>query len=89
MNQSALILYVKTGCPWCAIAQEYLDKHRFQYERVDVRQDRAAFDEMRRVSGQTYAPTLVSAQRVLPDFGLEELVEFLREINSGAPEARS
>ena len=89
MNQSALLLYVKTGCPWCAIAQEYLDKHRFQYERVDVREDRAAFDEMRRVSGQTYTPTLVSAQRVLPDFGLEELVEFLREINSGAPEAQS
>ena len=36
MNQSALILYVKTGCPWCAIAQEYLDKHGYRYERVDV-----------------------------------------------------
>jgi glutaredoxin len=89
MNQSALILYVKTGCPWCAIAQEYLDKHRFRYECVDVREDRAAFDQMRRVSGQTYAPTLVSAERVLSDFGLEELVEFLRELESGVPEAQS
>ena len=28
---------------------------------------------MKRISGQTYAPTLVSAHRVLADFGPEEL----------------
>ncbi len=78
MKQSALILYVKTGCPWCVIAEEYLDRHGYRYERVDVNEDRAAFDEMKRMSGQTYAPTLVSAEKVLPDFGPEELETFLR-----------
>jgi hypothetical protein len=43
-----------------------------------VRKDRAAFDELRRVSGQTYAPTLVVGDEVLPDFGPEELAHFLK-----------
>ena len=79
MTQSALIFYVKTGCPWCINAEEYLNRHGYEYERVDVQQDRAAFDEMNRVSGQTYAPTLVIAEKVLADFGPEELEQFLRE----------
>jgi glutaredoxin 3 len=79
MTRSALILYVKTGCPWCINAEEYLNRHGYEYERVDVQQDRAAFDEMNRVSGQTYAPTLVIAEKVLADFGPEELEQFLRE----------
>ena len=45
MKQSVLILYVKTGCPWCAIAEEYLERHGYRYERIDVHEDRAAFDE--------------------------------------------
>ena len=79
MARSALILYVKTGCPWCSNAEEYLDRQGYEYQRVDVQQDRAAFDEMERVSGQTYAPTLVIAEKVLADFGPEELEQFLRE----------
>ena len=79
MARSALILYVKTGCPWCSNAEEYLDRQGYEYQRVDVQKDRAAFDEMERVSGQTYAPTLVIAEKVLADFGPEELEQFLRE----------
>jgi hypothetical protein len=33
---------------------------------------------MRRISGQTYAPTLVVGDEVLPDFGPEELEHFLK-----------
>ena len=85
MKQSVLILYVKTGCPWCAIAEEYLERHGYRYERIDVHEDRAAFDEMKRISGQTYAPTLVSAKKVLPDFGPEELETFLRDSPAPKP----
>jgi glutaredoxin 3 len=66
INRPRLILYVKTGCPWCSMAEEYLDRHGYQYVRVDVREGRAAFDEMKRISGQTCAPTLLGAE-VLPD----------------------
>jgi glutaredoxin len=71
-------LYVKTWCPWCISAREWLDSGGFGYELIDVEADRADYDEMIRLSGQTKTPTLVTAEgRVLPDFGPEELEAFV------------
>jgi glutaredoxin 3 len=78
MQKPELILYTKTGCPWCELAEEYLHEHAYKFRRVDLRKDRVAFEEMRRVSGQSYAPTLVVGDEVLPDFGPEELEHFLK-----------
>jgi glutaredoxin 3 len=76
-----MILYVKAWCPWCHMAEAVLKKHGIAYQRIDVRTDAAAYDEMKRVSGQSRAPTLVAGDRVLADFGPEELEEFLKELN--------
>jgi glutaredoxin len=74
-----LILYVKPACSWCRKAENYLRAHGYSYTLVDVISDRAAFAEMKRLSGQTYAPTLVVGDLMLPDFGPEELGEFLQQ----------
>lgn len=76
-----LKLYVKTWCPWCVAAKEYLDGHGFHYQQIDVLSDRAAYDEMIRLSGQTYTPTLVAHGHVLADFGPEELAPFFNKHN--------
>jgi glutaredoxin 3 len=81
MTSNSMILYVKPGCSWCRMAEHYLDERGYKYKRVSVRQDRGAFDEMKRISGQTYTPTLVVGDRILPDFGPDELEEFLKEHN--------
>ena len=78
MQKPELLLYVKPGCPWCDMAEDYLNENGYSFRRIDVRKDRVAFDELRRVSGQTYAPTLVVGDEVLPDFGPEELAHFLK-----------
>jgi glutaredoxin 3 len=77
MDKPELLLYVKAGCPWCDMAEEFLNEHGYKFRRIDVLRDRVAYDEMRRISGQTYAPTLVVGDEVLPDFGPEELKHFL------------
>jgi glutaredoxin 3 len=79
MIPKELILYVKPGCPWCRKAENYLRQHGYTYKKIDVISDRTAFAEMKRISGQTYAPTLLVGDLVLPDFGPEELEEFLRQ----------
>lgn len=79
MSSTSMILYVKTGCPWCRMAEDYLDKGGYQYQRVDVRRDPDSLKELRRVSGQTSTPTLLFGELVLPDFGPDELEEFLSE----------
>jgi glutaredoxin len=73
-----LKLYVKTWCPWCVMAQEALDARGYQYELIDVERSRQIYDEMIKLSGQRYTPTLVAGEHVLPDFGPDELESFLR-----------
>jgi glutaredoxin 3 len=81
MSATSMILYVKPGCPWCSIAEEYLNKRGYKYERTDVCVDPAAFTELKRISGQSYAPTLAVGNLVLPDFGPDELEDFLKRHN--------
>jgi glutaredoxin 3 len=72
-------LYVKDGCPWCDEAEEYLEEHGIAYDKIDVLDDPEAFAEMKRLSGQTSAPTMRLGDEILADFGADELEEFLRE----------
>ena len=73
------LVYVKPGCPWCVDVIHYLEREGFRFETVDVIADREAFAEMRRISGQTSAPTMTAGELMLADFGVDELVDFLNE----------
>jgi len=75
------ILYTKQGCPWCHEAVEFLDSHGIGYKLREVTSDPSAMEEMRSKSGQTKAPTLDWNGKVLADFGVDELVPFLRGQN--------
>jgi glutaredoxin 3 len=81
MSTSRPFLYLKSGCPWCDEAEEYLTERGIAYGKADVYDDPAAFEEMKRLSGQTKAPTLRWDDEILADFGVEELEVFLRERN--------
>lgn len=75
------ILYTKRGCPWCHEAVEFLDSHGIGYKLREVTSDAHAWEEMRSKSGQTKAPTLDWHGKILSDFGVDELVPFLRQQN--------
>jgi glutaredoxin len=75
------ILYVKTGCPWCHEVVEFLDAHGVSYREQNVSEDHAALSEMQAKSGQTRAPTMDWNGKILADFGVDELVPFLRAQN--------
>jgi glutaredoxin 3 len=81
VTSQEMTLYVKVGCPWCRVAEEYLNKRGYRYKSVEVRKNRAAFDKLVAVSGQPYAPTLVAGELVLANFGTDELEHFLQEHN--------
>ena len=74
-----MILYIKRGCPWCDMAEAWLTQHSIAYTAVDVLTNVGTFAEMRRVSGQSKAPVMVTPDgRCLADFGPEELPGFLK-----------
>ncbi len=72
------ILYVKTGCPWCDEVTDYLDAKKIVYRQVVVSGNREAMQAMIDLSGQSKAPTLDWDGEVLADFGVDELVPFLK-----------
>jgi len=72
-------VYVKRGCPWCIDAVAWLRGKGYHFEEIDVIGDRAAFDRMRAISGQSRAPTLEMPDgKVLADFDVRQLEVFLR-----------
>lgn len=75
------ILYIKSHCPWCIEVVEFLQEKGIGYREKNVSDDGAARAEMQAKSGQTRAPTLDWNGRILADFGVEELVPFLRKQN--------
>ena len=74
------ILYIKRSCPWCDEVIEYLDRQKIEVEIRVVSGDRTAMQEMIELSGQSKAPTLDWDGQVLADFGVDELVPFLKKI---------
>jgi len=82
MSSTALpILYVKSGCPWCHEVIDFLRGHGVSYREQNVSIDPAALREMQEKSGQAKAPTMDWNGKILADFGVDELVPFLREQN--------
>ena len=72
-------LFIKPYCGWCEQAKDWLDERGIAYDEIDVIADRAAFDEMRRLSGQTLAPVIDVNGEILADFGADELEEWWKE----------
>jgi glutaredoxin 3 len=75
-------LFVKVWCPWCVSAREWLDTRGYKYELLDVESDRAIYEQMIQISGQSKTPTLLMQDgKMLPDFGPEELAAFVAKHN--------
>ena len=72
------ILYIKPGCPWCEEVIDYLDRKNIEVETVIVSGNREKMQEMIDLSGQSKAPTMDWNGEVLADFGVDELVPFLK-----------
>lgn len=73
------VLYIKPGCPWCDDVVAYLDRKGIEVETIIVSGNREAMQEMIDLSGQSKAPTMDWHGEVLADFGVEELVPFLKK----------
>jgi len=78
-TMSLPILYIKPGCPWCDDVVEFLQRKRIEVKTVVVSGNPEAMREMVALSGQTKAPTMDWHGEVLADFGVDELIPFLRQ----------
>ena len=72
---------IKPVCGGCAEAMEWLDRNKIKYNALDVTSDRAAWDEMVGLSGQSSAPVIEVDGEMLADFGASELAQFWNELS--------
>ncbi len=73
------ILYIKRGCPWCNEVVAHLADKKIEVQILNVSGDREAMEEMVALSGQSKAPTMDWHGEVLADFGVDELIPFLKK----------
>lgn len=75
----AIIIYTKTGCPWCAEALALLEKEGVPYEEREVLGNPAYFAELVEKSGQTKTPTVDADGHIIADSDAKEIQAFLAQ----------
>ncbi|MFA6536255.1 MAG: glutaredoxin [Candidatus Paceibacterota bacterium] len=73
-----MIIYTKTGCPWCNEALAFLKSVGVPFEEREVLSNPKFFEEMRAKSGQSKAPTLDIDGEILPDTDAKAIEIYLR-----------
>ena len=74
-----LTLYSREWCSWCIDAKDYLSEKGYRFQEIDVGKDRKAYEDMKKLSAQTYVPTFVAGDKVLANFDTDQLEKFLNE----------
>jgi glutaredoxin len=74
-----LIVYTKTGCPWCAEVLAFLRDKKVAFEEREVLGNAEYFNELRAKSGQEKTPTLDLDGAILADTDARAVENFLRE----------
>lgn len=74
-----LIIYTKTGCPWCIGVLTYLREAGINFEERNVTENKIYLDEMIAKSDQSKAPTLDIDGEIFADVGREEIEVILRD----------
>lgn len=74
-----IIIYTKTGCPWCADVLKLLKENNISFEEREVLRNKKYFEELVAKSGQTKTPTLDIDGRILADSDKDQVAEFLKE----------
>jgi len=72
-----IIIYTKTGCPWCLGVLDLLRRNQIIFEERNVSENQEFFDEMIKKSGQSLTPTLDINGTILADSDQETVAKYL------------
>ena len=72
-----IIVYTKTGCPWCNDALAFLRSNNIPFENREVLSSPAFFEELKEKSKQTKTPTFDIDGDIMPDSDVDQLREYL------------
>ncbi len=61
-------VYSTPTCPYCKMVKEYLSSKGVTFQNIDVSLDKAAGEEMVKISGQMGVPVIVAGNEVIVGF---------------------
>jgi len=59
-----VIIYTKTGCPYCKAAKEDLNKKGVTYQEINISDNPGKIEEMVKIAGTRKVPVIVEADKV-------------------------
>lgn len=74
-----IILYTKTGCPWCAGVLALFKEKKVKFEEREVTGNHEYYDELVQKSGQTKTPTLDIDGEIIADTDREAVEKLFKE----------
>ena len=76
-----IIIYTKTGCPWCSEVLDLLKNNNIPFDEREVLANKIFFNEMVAKSAQTKAPTLDIDGKIFADSDRNQVYQFLKKEN--------
>ncbi len=73
----SIIIYTKTGCPWCHAALEWLTSKGYTFEERNVTENPSYMEELETVTGQHKCPSLLIDGTWVLDAGVEDIAKVL------------
>ncbi|MFT5179575.1 MAG: glutaredoxin 3 [Candidatus Paceibacteria bacterium] len=74
-----MIIYTKTGCPWCNELKDFLKENKVEFEERNVTESDELRTEMEEKSGQTKAPVVDIEGEIFADTDKDEIEKVLKE----------
>jgi glutaredoxin len=79
----SIILYTKTGCPWCDDTRALLEGRKVKFEEREVLANPRFFAQLIAISGQTKTPTLDINGEIIADTDRQTVERWLDEHATG------
>ncbi len=73
-----IIMYTKTGCPWCKGAMDLLRGKNVLFEEREVRNNEVFYKELVDKSGQNKTPTLDIDGDILADSDADQIAAYMK-----------
>lgn len=74
-----IILYTKTGCPWCKGVLDLFAEKGIQFEEREVLGNKVFYEELVKKSGQDKTPTLDIDGFILADSDKDQVSAYMKE----------
>lgn len=71
-------VYSTPTCPYCKKAKEYFNSKSISYKDIDVSSNKAAADEMVKISGQMSVPVIVINGEAITGFDKDKIESLLK-----------